>query len=41
MKLDRIEHWMSRGAQPSGKVLSFIRARRRSDQAEAAETADS
>lgn len=42
LKLDRVDHWLGRGAQPSDTVASFIKAARKRQEAapEAAETAE-
>ena len=39
LKLDRVEHWMSKGALPSDTVASFIRKLRRTAPAAAAPVA--
>ena len=40
LKLDRIEHWMSKGAQPSDTVRSLIKKNRKQSAAAPAESAE-
>jgi small subunit ribosomal protein S16 len=40
LKLDRIEHWMSKGAQPSDTVRSLIKKNRKQTAAAPAEAAE-